>query len=111
MKDKRSSVGAMNIWATFQYSTVVRDGAGGQTKTWHELCQTYIALEDIAGSEFYSAHALNNEVTSKARTRYRSDITTDMRVVVGASVYEIVSPPIDATGQRRELVLMLKAVT
>ena len=64
-------------------------------------------MEPQAGREFVAAGALQSELTTKIRIRYRPGITSADRVTHDGKVYDIASV-IDYRSARRDLVLMCR---
>ena len=91
--------------------TTTSDSAGGFTDSGSSaLATVWAAVEPLSGRELLAAMQAQSEITVRVRMRYRSDITSAMQILHGAKVYEIVSPPIDVDGRRRELELMCKEI-
>jgi len=90
-----------------QQKYVTQDAEGITTESWADIATVWAAIEPLRGREFFDAAAVNAEVTTRIRIRYRSGIVPAMRVVYGSQVYEIESV-IDVGGRRRELELLCK---
>lgn len=67
---------------------------GGQTESWVDVATVWAAIEPLFGHEKVAAHAVQSEATVKITIRYRTDVTTAMRLIFGSDVYDIhhVSP-------------------
>lgn len=86
--------GKRNRRITIQAKTVSKGASGGQVETWNDLpgMPIWAARRDFSGSERRVTAAGGGEV-SQARVefdvRYRSGITTQMRVVMGGEYFNI----------------------
>lgn len=67
-------------------------------------------VEYLKGREFWEAKANNAETTVRFITRYRKDITTNMRVKCNDNIYKIVAPPTPLDNTKRWLVVLGKEV-
>ena len=80
---------------------------GQMVDTWAPLATVWAAVEPQAGREFVAAGAMQAELTTKVRIRYRPGITSADRVTHDGKTYNIASV-IDYRSARREMVLMCK---
>ena len=85
----------------------VQDEVGQPIEAWALLASVWAAVEPQAGREFVAAGALQSELTTKIRIRYRPGITSADRVTHDGKVYDIASV-IDYRSARRDLVLMCR---
>lgn len=100
---------SLNRRVTIQSRTISQDAEGVPTETWANLATVWAAVEPISGREYFQAATVQSEVTARIRIRYRSGIVSNMRVLYGSRVFEIVSV-IDYQEEHRELQLMCKEV-
>lgn len=103
--------GRLDRLITIQSCTKSQDSFKQPIESWANLATNPTAWaerRDLRGREYFQARQVNAEVTAVFRIRWRGDITTEMRIVEGATTYEIVSPPIEI-GRRQWLDLMVKA--
>jgi SPP1 family predicted phage head-tail adaptor len=77
-------------------------------QSWTLFQVAWASVEDLTGREFFASQQMQGVVTTRFRVRYMAGIRSDMRIHVGGIVYEIVSPPQDPDGRKRELVIMAK---
>lgn len=84
-----------------------QDEFGGPLTTWTPLFTAWAAVEPLAGREYLAAAAIQSEVTTRIRLRYRPGITSADRVMHEGREYNIVSV-IDYKSAHRELVLMCR---
>lgn len=85
----------------------VQDEAGEVTPTWVSLGDVWGSVEPQAGREFVAGGAMQSELTTKIRIRWKAGIQSADRVTHGGRVYNIQSV-IDYRSARRELVLMCR---
>lgn len=65
------------------------DGVGGYTKSWEVLAELWAEIRPLGGLEAFFTGRLNAKATHKIRLRYRSGVTTAMRLVFGERVFNI----------------------
>lgn len=82
-------IGELRHRITFQIPVVQDDGYGGEEKIWQDVFTVWASIKPVSGREYYEAMAIQNEITHRIKVRYRSDITTDMRIAHGDRIYEI----------------------
>ncbi len=75
------------------------------TSTWQNVCTIWAAVEPLKGREFFQAMETQSELTTKVRIRYRTGITSDMRVLYGVRILYI-QAVIDPEERHEELQLM-----
>lgn len=88
-----------------QRGTATQNSHGEDTTPWEDLVTVWMAMEPLSGREFFAAQATQSEVTHQATMRYRSGITTAMRITKDSRVWDIESVT-DVTERHRELRLM-----
>ncbi|MBI3440666.1 MAG: phage head closure protein [Proteobacteria bacterium] len=77
---------------TLQEQVRTPDGGGGFTVTWQNIAtvpEVYAAIVPLSGAEQLRHHQLEASVTHRITLRYRSDVTTAMRIVHDTTVYHI----------------------
>lgn len=79
--------------------------SGKPNSEWTDLFQTWASIEPLRGNELFRAQEFAAETEVRIRIRYRSDITTDMRIVYEGKYYNILAI-IDEQLRHRELELM-----
>lgn len=103
--------GRLDRLVTIQHiASSAPDAAGQVIATWGPLATVWAERRDQRSREFFAAKQINAEIAAVYRIRWRSDITTLMRLVDGAVTYEIVGPPVEI-GRRQGLDLMLRAIS
>lgn len=102
--------GELNRQITIQYvSGEATDSDGFKTKTWGDLVTVWAAVITTGGGEFYAAQKVNAETQCLFKVRYRTDITTKMRVKYGTRYFEILALN-DVNAMRTELQISTKEV-
>ena len=87
-----------------------QDSSGEPINTWLPVGTFWAAVEPLRGREFIAAAAVASEITARIRLRYvPGGVTSAMRVVHGADVYDI-QTAIHVKSGRRELQLMCRIV-
>ncbi len=102
--------GRLDRRVQFQRKTITRDAYGAEVATWSTVVTAWAEVRDILLWNNGETSAENmRQLTRPARIfmRYRTDITTDMRLVVGTRTMQIVS--IAELGQKQAIELMCEA--
>lgn len=105
---KRDLMGEMRQRVTLQTRTVTRV-EGIPEESWATVATVWAAVSDISGKEYFQAQAVQSEVTTRIKIRYRTGITPSMRVLYGSRVFQILSV-IDKDERHRVMELMCKEV-
>ena len=71
---------------TFQLQDLEQD-----MEVWNDICTTWANIRPIAGKEYFQAETINSELTHKIISRYKKEITPDMRVVYQNRIFYIQS--------------------
>jgi SPP1 family predicted phage head-tail adaptor len=72
-----------------QQRVLSADGAGGSTESWSSVATVWAELRARSGSERSFAGKLETRATHALTMRYRSGITSDMRVSYGGRQFNI----------------------
>jgi SPP1 family predicted phage head-tail adaptor len=98
------AIGEMRERVTLQSPSRTPDGAGGAEVTWTSGATIWVKVEEQRGSERLAGERLAAGTKLRLTIRYRSGITTEMRVLWNARVLNIraVGNP---DGRKRFLVL------
>lgn len=83
------------------------DALGQPVSTVQDVCTCWAAVEPLAGREYIAAGAMQAEVQTRIRMRYRPGIDSTMRVLHGLDTYEI-SAVIHIKSAKQEIHLMCK---
>jgi SPP1 family predicted phage head-tail adaptor len=84
----------MNIGSLNRRVSIVQPGAqtdqiGQPAPVWTELAPAWASVRYLSGVESLKADAVTATAKASVRIRYRDDVTTAMRVVFGALVFNI----------------------
>lgn len=102
--------GKLRSRVRFQSASTTPDGQGGVTKSWVDQFTVWASVSGTGGRTFQTAKQSRATLTDEVRIRYRSGITPDMRLIVGARVLKIAQPPIDVESRHREMVLLCEEI-
>lgn len=84
-------IGDLKHRITFQRPVKTPDGHKGHTVKWQDLITVWASVEPLSGREYFYSHQIKADVTHRVRTRYRTDITIEMRIKHRDRVLEIES--------------------
>ena len=88
------------IWrCTLQQPATGQDGTGQPLTGWVDVANFWADIRQTGGLEAIKAGAVTSKVQTSIRLGYRTGITSGMRVVCGAVVYNIVSVLPDMAGK------------
>lgn len=82
-----------------------RNDVGEPNETWVAVATVWASVEPLQGREYWAQQQIQSEVSIRLRIRYRSGLTTKMRVVYGSKIFDIKSI-IDPQEKHEELQLM-----
>lgn len=108
----RINAGKYRHIITFQKLGETRNSYGeidrDNNDNWENVLTTRAGIFPISGKELLSAEFVKAEMTHKIQLRYIKGINSDMRVLFGTRIFDIVSPPINFQEKNLELQLMCK---
>jgi SPP1 family predicted phage head-tail adaptor len=104
------NAGDLNLRIILQIPTISRGTDGAEIKTFITHATVWASKKHKTSREFYSSQKINAEITDLFVIRYRSGVTTRMRVSFDGKYYDILGAD-DPDGRRRELQLLCKEVT
>lgn len=81
----------LNRQITIQVRTATKDSFGQQSTSWTTLCATFASIRPLSGNELVSAQAMNAEVQTEFKIRYRPAVMAAHRIVYGGKYYDIKS--------------------
>ena len=105
MRNRHVEAGALDQRITVQAALTTEDALGQPVKTWATYKTVWAQAYPIRGREYFEAGGNNAEANVRFRLNWRSDITTEMRVLWRGVEHGIVDT-IDVDGARRTLELM-----
>jgi len=80
------------------------DSWGQPINTWTDVISVWAYVRHLSGSESIKADTPTSEVRASIRIRWRTDIAAAMRVLHGATVYEIEAVLPGATREHVDMV-------
>lgn len=96
--------GKLNRRITIQSRATTQDAAGQPVETWSDVATVWADIRNPSGlsvaGETIKAGVEASTVRLSVRIRYREDIDPGMRVVIGATNYDIVATIPDHAGRR-----------
>jgi len=87
-------IGLLKNRVTIEEAVRTPDGGGGFAQSWQAIPQdpeVYAVILPLSGAEQLRHHQLQSTVTHSIIIRHRGDVTPAMRIVKGATVYDIIS--------------------
>lgn len=103
------SAGKYDKRITIQQKSVTRDTYGGETVAWVDVATVWAKEVATGGREFYSAQQLHAEMDHLFEIRYRTGITTTMRISWDSRYFDILAAP-PTPGRKRDVQLVCKEV-
>ena len=99
--------GQLDQRVTIERSTQTQNSWGEIIHTWAPLVTVWAAVEPLIGREYMAAAAMQSDVSTRIRMRYRPGVTPADRVNHEGRAYNIESV-VDVRSGNRELVLMCR---
>lgn len=99
--------GRLRHRVTIQQPVETRNAFGEAIKTWSTVATIYASVEPLSGREMFDAEQVQSEISHRVRLRYRSGLTTRMRLLYGSRVLHI-QAVIDVKERHQELQLMCR---
>jgi SPP1 family predicted phage head-tail adaptor len=99
--------GSLDRRITFQRKVADESFAGAGTATWQPVATIWAEVRDVLpsrGERIADGLSIENR-PARIRTRFRTDITADMRIIYGARVMQIIAGPVEL-GRRDGLEMM-----
>ena len=104
----RGGTGRMRSRVTIQALAETASGFGAaDTDTWADVAVTptmFVEVMPESGAEYYAAQSIRSELTTRLKARYRSDLTTKHRLILGTRTLRI--EEIKDPGERHEKLLL-----
>lgn len=95
----------------FQKLVESQDSYGEPTDVWEDDFEARVGIFPLTSKEFLEAQTLSNTVTHKVLLRYRTGVTSDMRIIFNGRVFSIIGVPINFQERNVELLLMCKEIS
>jgi SPP1 family predicted phage head-tail adaptor len=101
--------GDLNLRIILEIPTVTRDGYGAEIISYVTHATAWASKRHKTSREFYAASKINSEITDLFVIRFRSKVSTRMRVNYGGKYYDILGAD-DPDGRREWIYLLCKVV-
>jgi SPP1 family predicted phage head-tail adaptor len=100
--------GRLNRRVSIEQVTRTADGGGGYTEGWAAIPNgtVWARVSPLSGSERFDAQQVQGTLTTEVEIRYRSDVTSAMRVNHGGRLLYIAQPPYSPEDKRESLVMV-----
>ncbi|MDX2027697.1 MAG: phage head closure protein [Alphaproteobacteria bacterium] len=82
-------IGELRKQVAIQAETPTADNAGGYALAWTTVATLWAEITPLDGREIYTAQHLEGRVTHRVTMRWRSGVTTDMRLVYSDRAFNI----------------------
>ncbi|WLE60239.1 phage head closure protein [Burkholderia plantarii] len=92
-------IGNFNRRVSLQEPQVTRDSAGQEIPTWVEIGRPWVDIRSLSGREYATSGTVVSGATVSIRFRYRTDLTSRMRVVQGETIYNMLAVLPDERGR------------
>lgn len=77
---KKNAASRMKHQLVLQQLNTSSDGIGGTTRAWSDVATLWAEITPISGSEKFNYNQQTSKQRFRIKLRYRSDITTSMRL-------------------------------
>ncbi len=82
-------IGRLDRRIVIEVNTPTRSTSGEEVDSWATFATVWAAVVPIRGKEFFDAAAVQSEIDTKFRIRWRDDLTTKMRISYDGNIYDI----------------------
>jgi SPP1 family predicted phage head-tail adaptor len=82
--------GPLRKRVTIQSASYAKNASGESIATWNTHARVWMSLEPLSGDELVAAEKIQSNVTHKAKMRYLSTLTPDMRFTYDSRTFQIV---------------------
>jgi SPP1 family predicted phage head-tail adaptor len=93
-------LGRFNRKVTIQSEASGQDAAGQPNGAWSTFAEVWANVRYGSGSEAIRADAVTSSTKASIRIRYRTDVTTAMRLVFGSTTFAIRAVLPDEQGRK-----------
>ena len=93
-------IGSLNRQVTIQSPPTAEDALGQPTGSWTTVATVWANVRLLNGLETIKGGAEASVAKASIRIRYRTDVTSAMRVVHGSTTYEIKAVLPDVAGKQ-----------
>lgn len=103
---RQVTTSTMRTQIVLQEPTKTANSRGEMTKTWADWATVFAEATPTRARDIFAAGKEQIPVDTVFRIRYRSGVTSDMRISWRGDYYEIHGEPIDVDGRRMTLEIM-----
>ena len=82
-------IGRLDRRIVIEVNTPTTSASGEKKPNWGTLATVWAEVRPLRGKEFFDAAAVQSEIDTKFRIRYRSDLTAKMRINYAGNLYDI----------------------
>lgn len=100
------SAGELDQRVTIQTRQSGQDAVGQAVETWGDDTVVWARARPLRGREFFAAGATQSQETIVFGIRYRSGLTSAMRVLWNGETYPLTAPPVNVDGGNHTLELI-----
>ena len=86
---KQTTLGDLRHYVTLQASQDTDDGIGGITRVYVAFANVWAAIQPSSGTKIWQSQQNGQEISHRIIIAYRTDISGDMQLVLGARIFEI----------------------
>lgn len=103
--------GRLRDRVTVQIPVHTRNDFYEEVTTWKADANFAAEVKDLNGKEYFDAQQISANISVQVICRYRFGIKPEYRLQTRSGrVLEIVAPPLDKTGKKREMLLLCKEI-
>lgn len=82
-------IGDLRLRVTLQAEGATSDDGGGYVSSWEDIASVWAQIVPLTGNEVFVHARVEAHVTHRITMRYRSDVTTAMRLIYQERVFNI----------------------
>lgn len=83
------AAGRLRHRVEIQQQVTTINSSGETVLEWKTLDTVWAAIEPLSAKEFLAAQQIGSQISTRITIRYRTDIIASMRILQGATVYNI----------------------
>lgn len=87
------TAGQLDTFITLQAKSVARDAVGEAVPEWYDVATVWAKVKDLSGRELIAARAVQSESARRITLRWRTGVTSDMRIIHQGRALAITAPP------------------
>lgn len=102
----RINAGKYRHKVTFQRMAETKNSYGEATEDWEDAFVTKAGIFPNSGRDIQGQYVIQGEVSHRVHIRYMKGVNSEMRILFGNRVFDIVSPPVNFQEKNLELQLL-----